>query len=359
MSLARWARCALLLVLLAAPLSVHGLQATSYGGWPAIGFAVALFLAAGPQRVWQVGAAQAAVVTTALALSYDVPVWTAMLGSLAVIGPALLTQHLLTKVGTGHLRLDEVDSWHYHAVTALSALLCSLIAMGAAATLLETQEVLVAGLMSFLAALTAQLTVLPLMIRNSGRPPAANLLERVLQRLLTAALVLAVFVPTTGLGIAFLLFPMLGWAAIRATRRETHLQLFLVCAVAYGLTLNGNGPLASPLNGVPESLSPAVLYLFMAATCYLTVPLTMAVERLFAMTGQATRAATTVERLLDSVSGALIIATDAAGRPDHALQRRGTADARVLPGRGPRRQSRDVPHPQGDRAPGDVLRRRA
>ena len=51
MSLARWALCALLLVLLAAPLSVDGLQATAYGGWPAIGFAIALLLAAGQERL--------------------------------------------------------------------------------------------------------------------------------------------------------------------------------------------------------------------------------------------------------------------------------------------------------------------
>ena len=34
---------------IAVPLSIPGLQATSYGGWPALGFAVALFLVAGPR----------------------------------------------------------------------------------------------------------------------------------------------------------------------------------------------------------------------------------------------------------------------------------------------------------------------
>ena len=54
MSVARWGACALLLALTAVPLSLDGLQPTSYGGWPALGFAVALFLVAGPERRWLV-----------------------------------------------------------------------------------------------------------------------------------------------------------------------------------------------------------------------------------------------------------------------------------------------------------------
>ena len=112
-------------------------------------------------------------------------------------------------------------------------------------------------------------------------------------------------------------FPALGWAAIRASRRETHWQLFLFCVAIYVLTLNGHGPLVRPIAGVPDALSPGVLYLFIAAMAFMMVPLTLTVEALSAMTGQATRAATTVERLLDSVSGALIIATDAQGVITH------------------------------------------
>jgi PAS domain S-box-containing protein len=317
MSISRWVQCALLLVLVGAPLSVPGLHATSFGGWPAVGFAVALFLVAGPERVWQVAAVETVVVSLALASSYDVPIWIGVLGSIAVIVPALFAQRTLTRVSTGHLRLDEVDSGNYHLVTAVAALLCGLIAMAAAATLYDVQKVLLAGLMSFLAALTAQLAVLPLMIRGSGSAPAAGNFELVFQRIVLVGCVIAVFWPKTGLGVAFVMFPMLGWAAIRATRRETHVQQFLVCVAAYVLTVSGRGPFAGSLHGLPHALGPGLLYLFMAATCYMAVPLTMAVERLSAMTVQATRAATTVERLLDSVTGALIIATDAEGRITH------------------------------------------
>jgi len=317
MSTMRWVQCALLLVLVGLPLSVQGLQATSYGGWPAVGFAIALFLAAGPARVRQVVVAETVVVTAALSFSYDVPVWVALVGSVAVTGPALFSQHLLTRSSSGFLRLDEVDSGRYHLVTALAALLCAVASVAGTVTLYEPGDVALAALMSFLAALTAQLAVLPMFIRGSGRGAAARPPELVVQRLLLVVAVVLVFWPTTRLGVAFLIFPMIGWAAIRATRRETHLQLFAVCVAAYALTLNDRGPFAGPQEGVPDSLTPALFYLFVAAVCYLTVPLTMAVERLVAMTGHATRGAITLERLLDSVSGALIIATDADGLITH------------------------------------------
>ena len=171
--------------------------------------------------------------------------------------------------------------------------------------------------MSFLAALTAQLVVLPLIIQTTGRPAAAGTGELMFQRVLMAAVTFSVFWPDTRLAIAFMVFPVLGWAAIRATRRESHIQLFLVCLTAYALTVKGRGPLAGTTDGVPEDLAPALVYLFVAAACYLTVPLTLTVERLVTMTGQATRTATTLERLLDSASGTVIIATDGVGRITH------------------------------------------
>lgn len=335
MSKARWAQCALLLVLVGVPLSVRGLQATAYGGWPSLGFAIGLFLAAGPERRRLVAMAETVVISAALTYSYEVAWWQGALGSLSVTVPAMLTYRLLSKRPGGELRLDEVDSIRYHLVTAGSALLCGVMAMGAAATELDWRDSLLAGLMSALAALTAQLVVLPLLIgRSSSKKPAGGRVELFLQRALLVVVAFTVFWPTTGLATTFLVFPTLGWAATRASRRETHVQLFLVCLTAYVLTFNDRGPFAGGLEGLPDALTPALLYLFVAAACYLTVPLTLTVEKLFSMTGQATRAATTVERLLDSASGALIVATDARGRITHynsgAQQTLGYAPAEVL-----------------------------
>ena len=309
-------QCALLLALIAVPLSIDSLQATSFGGWPALGFAAALFLVAGPERRWWVAGAELVVMSVALSSSYDVVLPLGAMGALTVILPAFFTAHFLARHGGG-LRLDEVDNKRYHTVTAVSGLLCGVAACALVSLALDPADALIAGLMSFLAALTAQLVVLPLIIQTAGRRAAARPGELVVQRLLMAAVTLAVFWPDTRLDVAFLVFPVLGWAAVRATRRETHVQLFLVCVTAYALTFIGRGPLAGTMRGVPEPLAPSLVYLFVAAACYLIVPLTLTVERLFTMTSQATRSATTLERLLDSASGTVIIATDAVGRITH------------------------------------------
>ncbi|MCW2710979.1 MAG: domain S-box protein [Marmoricola sp.] len=339
MSVTRWAQCALLLVLVGIPLSIPGVESTAYGGWPSIGFAIALFLLAGPERRWIVLAAETLVTMPALAYSYEVAWWQAALGSLAVTLPSLLSAQLLGPGHTGRLRLDEVDTARYHLVTLGSALVCGVLAMAASATLLSLREVLISGLMSGLAALTAQLVVLPLLIRSSVTRAAGKPLELMLQRALLLGIGLAVFYPVTALGTSFLVFPVLGWAALRATLRETHVQLFLICVGAYVMTFTGRGPFTGSLQGIPEDLAPSLLYLFVASACYLTVPLTLTVQKLISMTGQATRAATTVERLLDSVSGALIIATDSAGLITHfnsgAQETLGYSPEEVL-GRSPR-----------------------
>ena len=317
MSVARWWACALLLALTAVPLSLEGLQPTSYGGWPALGFAVALFLVAGSEYRWQVALAETVVATPALMLGYDVTVWRALFGTLALTMPALLSQHLLTRHRPAHLLLDEVDSVRYHAGTAASAVLCAGFAALAVVDSVSSHDLGLSVLMAFLAGVTAQLAVLPLLVPRSRRRASGGMIELTVQRLLLVAVMLVVFLPSTSISLAFLVFPVLGWAALRATRREAHIQLFAVCVAAYGFTFRGYGPLAAPNDMVPEDLTPTLLYLFMAACCYLIVPLTLNVERLSRMTSQATRSATTIQRLLDSASGTLFIATDAIGRITH------------------------------------------
>ena len=245
-------QCLLLLALVTIPVSIPKLQATSFGGWPALGFAAALFIVVGRGLRWWAVGLQLAIMSVALSFSYDVALPLGAVGGLSVILPALLTAHLLRAEG-GRLRLDEVDNVRYHTVTALS-LLCGLGAAGAVAVGLAPKDAPIAGLMSFLAALTAQLVVLPLVVRTSDRRAAAGRLELPFQRLMMVAVTLAVFWPNTRLTIAFVTFPLLSWAAIRATRREAHIQLFLVCADGLRLTFAGHGPLAGNMRGVPDDL---------------------------------------------------------------------------------------------------------
>ena len=185
MSVARWASCALLLALTALPLSLQGLQPTSYGGWPALGFAVALFLVAGSEYRWQVVVAETAVATPALMVGYDITVARALVGTLALTVPAMLSQHLLTRHRPAHLLLDEVDSVRYHAGTAASAVLCSGFAALAVVDSVSSHDLGLSVLMAFLAGLTAQLAVLPLLVPRSRRRASGGMIE--LQRPTAAA----------------------------------------------------------------------------------------------------------------------------------------------------------------------------
>ncbi len=306
-----------LLLLECVPLSLRGLDSTRYGGWPALGFAIALFLVAGPRRVWQVFLLQTVVLTAALTFSYHLsPIATAP-SSLALTVPALITWWALTRGQASRLHVNLVDTIRYHVVTALSALVSALLAGLAVLAILGPQKVLLTVAITFLAALTAQLVVLPLVIDTLGRPAAAKRPELVVQRVLMLLVTLVVFVPSHALPMTFLVFPPLGWAAIRATRRESHFQLFLVCGLAYGLTFADRGPIAEASRGWTDQTSPALIYLFVGAACYLIVPLTLTVEQLFAATSRAARAATTVQRLVDSATQTLFVATDEHGRVTH------------------------------------------
>jgi PAS domain S-box-containing protein len=307
---------ALLLVLIAIPTSIPGLQTTSYGGWPAIGFAVALFVVAGRRRVISALLAETLVLGVTLTFSYGVPVWLGFTGSLSVTLPSLLSWRLLTRAGRAELGIVQVDTIRYHFATLAAALVCG---VGAALTtsLLQPRDALLAGLMSTLSALTAQLVVLPLLMRSANQRPLGGPVERWVQRIALVTATVLVFLPDNALPTAFLVLPLLGWAALRVRPREAHLQLLAVSMVAYAATFADRGPMASRHTGFPDTIEPLLLYLFIAAACYLIVPVTLTVEQLFAMTSQAARSSTTVEQLIESATHTVFIATDERGLITH------------------------------------------
>ncbi|GAB3666197.1 hypothetical protein GCM10027596_33350 [Nocardioides korecus] len=295
------------------------LPGTAYAGWPSIGFAVALLLRAPPTRRWWTVAALTVLATPAVSLSYRVPVHLGLVGALALsLSAQFVATHLLRGRHTGPDRLAEIDGVRFLMVTLAGAVLNSLLPAGLALAAQAPARALAVTVTTVAAVLTAQLVVLPLFLRTTDRPATARPLERWAQRLV----LLVVFVGVFGLGhtspLAFLVLPAVGWASVRATQRETHLQVFVVGLAAYALTVAGLGPFADPHpTRLPVHLDSAQVYLFLLALCYGTVPLALTVDRLFTMTGAATRSATTVEQLLDSAGGTMFIASDEAGRITH------------------------------------------
>lgn len=311
---------ALLLVLVVALLALPAfVPFQAYAGWPSIGFSVALLLSVPRRLRWGTTALLTLVATPALSLSYGVPLSLGVVGALALtLSSMFVATFMLAGRHTGPGRLVAVDGARFLAVTLAGALLNSLLPMGLALSGGDLADAASVTLSTVLAVLTAQLVVLPLFLRTTDRPATAGRAERMTQRVVLVAILVLAFWSGTNASPAFLVLPAVGWAAVRATQRETHLQVFLVGIAAYALTLAGRGPFVDPTPvQLPVGLMSAQIYIYLLALCYGTVPLALTVDRLFTMTGQATRAATTIERLLDSAGGTLFIATDAVGRMTH------------------------------------------
>src|ERR1700712_872601 len=183
-------QCVLLLVLVTIPVSIPRhvlgdghLQATAFGGWPAVGFSVALFIVARRELRWWAFGLQLLTMSIALSHSYGVSLLLGVAGALSAILPALFCAHMLRADG-GRLRLDPVGNARSHTGTAAFPGFCGLGAAAAVAVGLAPTDAPISALMSFLAALTAQLVVLPLVVRSSDRRAAAGRFELPCQRLL-------------------------------------------------------------------------------------------------------------------------------------------------------------------------------
>lgn len=323
-----WVQAALLGLLLAsagvpALDTAAGWDATSYAGWPGVGLSALIFLGAGEDRRRWMMVAQTAGLGLVLSATYDVRWWQGAAASLAVTLPALLCVHWLRPTTAAYRRFNagEVDA--YHGVTAAVGLLCGVLSAGAAAVAGrgDASQLLLTGLISFFAATTAQVIVLPFHLRERGGwSIRARSVEMWGQRLTVLVALLVVFVPQPMLPVTFVLFPILGWVAIRGSAAETHQQVLVVSVVAFAATLAGHGPLAlDSLNNHAE-FAPLLVYMFIASVCCLIVPLALTVERLRGATRQAVRSASTVQRMLDSASGTVFIATDPAGLVTHCNQ---------------------------------------
>ena len=310
--------CAALLACVALPVSADRIGVTTFGGWPAIGFSAALFLLAGRTWLYPCLAVQTALLTLGLTVTYDLNPFLALPASLTVTLPALLTVSMLEwGWSRPQTRLDLIDSDRYHLVTALSALLCGIMSGVVVLAYNDVRSALIATLMSFLAALSAQLVVLPLVFGDSRARPVAGAVELMFLRLALLGFTAATLSSASSGVLFFVVFTVLAWAARRATPREAHLQLFLVCGAAHTVTLLGRGPLAEPPSWISPELAPLVFYLFAISACYLVVPITLGTEEMVSMTRHAQRAARTVEQLFDSAVGTVLIAVDEQGIVTH------------------------------------------
>ncbi|MBZ5737394.1 ATP-binding protein [Nocardioides mangrovi] len=300
--------------------TASGWDATSYAGWPGVGISACLFVRGGGAWRWWNFAIQSLALGLVLGATYDVPWWQGSVASLAVTVPGSLSAHWVRPGSVALRRFNEGEVDAYHGTTALAGLVCGVLSAMAAAGAGRggVDQVVLTGVVSFFAATTAQLVLLPFVLRRAGGWfTAGNSVELAAQRTMLLLFTAGIFAPHAMLPVTFLLFPVLGWAAIRAKAPETHLQVLVVSVSAFVAALAERGPLALESISHHDQFAPLLVYMFMASVCYLLVPLALTVERLTSVTRQATRAATTVQRMLDSATGTVFIATDLDGLVTH------------------------------------------
>ena len=305
------AACVTMIVL---PLSLEGVESRAFGGYPAVGFAVALLVHLGRRWVWWALLVESVVIGLTIAHNFDVPLLLGMAASLPLTVPAFVVWHRLTFGGRRPFEIGTREGERRFIVaTALGAFICG--ASGGLLSLAEFEppRAALTGVMSFLSALAAQLAVLPML--DPGSAPATSTRgERVVQWLLLLGTTTAVFGSHTTLPLLFLVPAVLSWGANRGSPRASHLQLLMVSLLAYVLTYSGRGPLSELSEVVPVQYEPILLYLFLAACAYVAIPISGSVSRLEAVTSEATEAAATMERLLESAQQTMIVTGDAEGR---------------------------------------------
>ncbi len=304
---------ALCLVMIVLPLSLDGLDFRTFGGYPAVGFAVALLLLSGRRWLGWALLVETVLVSAALTRTYDIAPVLGLLGSITVTVPALLVWHLLTRGGRRSFEVDSLaGERRFFRATTLGAAVCAVIGGLLSLAEVSASDALLTGLMSFLSALAAQLAVLPV-IPRSPRSSPGHPAERILMWVVLLIVVPAVFLPDSSLPVVFLLPAALSWSANRGATRSSHYQLLVVSVAAYLFTFNGRGPFAQTPAGMPEITGPIMLYLFLVASAYAAIPISASISRLQAVTAEATASASTMERLFESARQSMIITTDAMG----------------------------------------------
>lgn len=303
---------ALCLVMIVGPLSLDGLDYRTFGGYPAVGFAVALVIYLGRRWLWWTLLAETLVIGAALTRTYDVSPVLGLAATLTVTAPALLVWTLLAR-GDRQFEISTLaGERRLVAATAAGALLCGALGGVFSLAQVEPRDAVLTAAMSFLSSLSAQLSVLPMLDRAS-RVSTGRSRERAAQWIILIGVTALVFGFRTTLPLAFVVPAVLSWGANRGSPRSAHQQLLVVSLMAYLLTFFGRGPLAQAVDGRPDIVSPILLYLFLVVCAYVTIPIAGSVARLQRVTIKATQSASTMERLFESAHRTLIITTDANG----------------------------------------------
>jgi PAS domain S-box-containing protein len=249
------------------------------------------------------------------AASGDYP-WAVAIGYGVGIGlEATVAQRVLTAGWRQPWRMQDLnDLSRFAGACVLSAAAGALVFTGVAA-LNDFGIPWQIGIATFAVHLAAQAMLLGLFRDPFPPEPSYGSAERSITWGLTILITTVAFIPTEIPSLAFLVIPILGWMAFRASSREASVQLVAVGAISSTLSGQGLGPFSNTLlhNLNPEFQDVPVMTFLIACTM-ISIPFSMAVSLQRRSALQLIQERARSERLVQSARGIAIIGTDRLGR---------------------------------------------
>lgn len=280
--------------------------------WP-VGLTAGALLATRGRYPVVAGAAVAVVGFASFAVGGR-PLDVAVCAGLAILAESVVIAVILTDRGRRPaVLIDLGDLCRLVCAVAAGGVVAGVF-LGVAAWLLTDGPPLLVGLGTMVGHLSSALVLLPFLIRTDDHPHVAAPPERVVQWLTLLVVTVAIFVPHDFPSLLFLVMPVVAWAALRSSLRETQLQLLTVATTATLMTSFGFGPLAEQQGSyaLPEYVLGIVLQTYLIACALVAIPLSLAVGLQRVSVVRSERESDLLRRVIDSAHVA-IIGSDAQG----------------------------------------------
>ncbi len=298
-------------------LAVHSLRATSDPGlvaqaWPATALMTVLLLLAPPRRARALALVVALVMVVACSIAGRGLVFSAGF-ALANAVEALLVVRWLTGFGTER---PELRTWGDYRRWLVGIFIASLAAGAITALTLGLggdHQLWRPLLWVAVTHLGAQTVILPLFMRQPRTGVSVSALEVTSHLALLAVGAFVCFEADRSEPVAFLLLPVLMWAAARFTARWANLEMLAVATGMASLTALGRGPFTEVTSASPGLALAASSQTFVAVGAITAVAFSVAMTHLRDSLRRIRENEVQLGQLLDSASGTAFIATDLDG----------------------------------------------
>jgi PAS domain S-box-containing protein len=228
---------------------------------------------------------------------------------------AIVAQQVLTARGSRPWKMIDLNDLSRFAIACSLSALTGAIAFALVAAIFSNGVPWRIAIAVFVTHLAGEAILLGLFRGTAGRESSYGQVERSVTWGLTLLITTVGFIPSELPSLAFLIIPLLGWVAFRASAREAMLQLVVVATISSALSNEGLGPFSDSalVHGDPE-FHHLAQQAFLIACAMISVTFSMAVAMQRRSASQLVQERARSERLVQSARGIAIIGTDMLGR---------------------------------------------